>query len=54
MPDEKTREREFGNLTDIQDNYPKYVVSLDPFNQGSDVNGIHHIHLRQFLKMQDL
>jgi ATPase len=52
--DEKTREREFGNLMNIQDNYPKYVVSLDEFNKGSNVEGIHHLHLADFLKMKQL
>lgn len=50
--DEKTREREFGNLMAIQDNYPKYVVSLDEFNRGSDVEGIMHLHLSDFLKKE--
>lgn len=48
---EETKQREFGNLKLIDDNYPKYVVSLDPFNSGSDYEGIKHIHLREFLKM---
>ena len=48
---EETKKREFGNLKLIADNYPKYVVSLDPFNSGSDYEGIKHIHLREFLKM---
>ncbi len=38
----------------IQDNYPKYVVSLDEFNKGSNVEGIHHLHLADFLKMKQL
>ena len=54
IPDEKTREREFGNLMAIQDNYPKYVVSLDEFNRGSDVEGIMHLHLSDFLKKEIL
>ncbi|AGH38352.1 ATPase, predicted ATPase (AAA+ superfamily) [Bibersteinia trehalosi USDA-ARS-USMARC-188] len=29
--EEKTLEREFGNLLKIQDNYPKYVVKMDEF-----------------------
>ncbi|WP_308744187.1 ATP-binding protein [uncultured Bacteroides sp.] len=52
--DEKTQKREFGNLMNIQDNYPKYVVSLDEFNRGSNVEGIHHLHLADFLKMNRL
>lgn len=54
LVDEKTREREFGNLMAIQDNYPKYVVSLDEFNKGSDVEGIQHLHLADFLKLNSL
>ena len=27
---EETYEREFGNLKLIKDNYPKYVVTMDP------------------------
>lgn len=52
--DEKTQKREFGNLMNIQDNYPKYVISLDEFNRGSNVEGIHHLHLVDFLKMNEL
>lgn len=54
ITDQKTREREFGNLMNIPDNYPKYVVSLDEFNQGSDVAGIVHLHLLDFLKLTEL
>jgi len=49
LADEKTTDREFGNLINIKDNYPKYVVSLDDFNKGGDVQGIRHIHLSDFL-----
>lgn len=54
LADETTKEREFGNLMQIKDNFPKYVVSLDPFNTGSNYEGIHHVHLRKFLKMTEL
>lgn len=54
MIDDKTREREFGNLMNIPDNYPKYVVSLDEFNRGGDVQGIQHLHLSDFLKKEVL
>ena len=30
LTDEATHAREFGNLLDIPDNYPKLVVSMDP------------------------
>lgn len=49
MSEESTREREFGNLEAIHDNYPKYVVSLDEWTSGSIVNGIRHVHLGDFL-----
>ena len=48
--DNKVKEREFGNLLKIKDNYPKYVVSLDPVSI-SAYKGIKHIHLRDFLKL---
>mgnify|MGYP002693251999 FL=1 len=54
ITDEKTREREFGNLMNIPDNYPKYVVSLDEFNRGSEVAGIIHLHLLNFLQLTNL
>ncbi len=47
LPDEKVREREFGNLLKIEDNYEKIVVSADEFT--SDYKGIKHIHIRGFL-----
>ncbi len=51
--DNKTKEREFGNLLRIKDNYPKYVISLDSVPIGS-YQGIIHLHLRDFLKMDTL
>ncbi len=51
---EQTRQREFGNLKNIADNYPKYVVSLDEWTSGSNVDGIAHIHLGDFLLLQAL
>ena len=48
IPDEKVKQREYGNLQLINDNYPKYVVSLDEFVP-SDWNGIKHIQLKDFL-----
>lgn len=52
IADEKTHEREFGNLLKIENNYPKYVVTMDSFNTSSNYKGILHIHLREFLKME--
>ncbi len=52
--DEKTHDREFGNLLKIDNNYPKYVVTMDTFNKSSNYEGIQHLHLREFLKMEGL
>lgn len=49
VADEQTREREFGNLRKINDNYPKYVISMTPLVSRNDDNGITHLHLRKFL-----
>lgn len=50
IADMATREREFGNLRAINDNYPKYVISMPPLLTRNDDNGITHLHLRKFLK----
>lgn len=47
--DEKTMEREFGNLMKIHDNYPKYVVSMNPMLGEKNYEGVKHLTLRQFL-----
>lgn len=49
IADDTTREREFGKLRAIRDNYPKYVISMTPLVSQSDDNGIAHLHLRRFL-----
>ena len=50
LSSEETIKREFGNLAAIKDNYPKYVVSMDPVSgELKEYPGIHHLHLRQFL-----
>ena len=54
ITDDKTHEREFGNLMKIDNNYPKYVVTMDTFNSSSNYNGILHLHLREFLKMEKI
>lgn len=46
--EEKTMEREFGNLQKIKDNYPKMVVTMDKFS-GNTFEGIMTIDLRSFL-----
>lgn len=54
ISDQQTREREFGNLRAIKDNYPKYVISMTPLVSRNDENGITHLHLRKFLMAQEL
>lgn len=49
IADDATREREFGNLRAIKDNYPKYVISMTPLLTKNDDDGITHLHLRKFL-----
>ena len=49
VADATTREREFGNLHSIKDNYPKYVISMTPLVNKTDDNGVTHLHLRKFL-----
>jgi len=46
--DPATLEREFGNLKQIKDNYPKSVVTMDAFS-GNTVEGIEAQDLRSFL-----
>ena len=41
-------EREVGNLMEIRDHYPKYVVTLDDMSVGIE-NGIKIVHLSDFL-----
>lgn len=40
--------REFGNLLQIRDNYPKYVVTMDAMARGN-VAGVIHLHVLDFL-----
>ncbi len=49
----ETIEREFGNLALIKDNYPKYVVTMEDLaGPLAAYPGIHHVHLRTFLRTQ--
>ena len=50
ISEESTFEREFGNLQKINDNYPKYVISMTPFLDFSKYEGIIHVPLAEFLK----
>lgn len=44
---DKTQEREYRSLEKIKDNYPKYILSLDPLIQNR--NGIIHKNLTYFM-----
>ncbi|MFP4025425.1 MAG: ATP-binding protein [Thiohalospira sp.] len=50
----KVIDREFGNLKQIPDNYPKYVVTMDDFPTTASYDGIKHISLLEFLNLNDL
>ncbi len=45
----ETSEREFGNLKRINDNYPKYVVTMDPMASLVNDNGIRVLQAEDFL-----
>jgi len=49
IPDTATRAREFDNLLEINDAYPKIVVSADPLAHGSH-KGIKRIHIYDFIR----
>ena len=48
IADDKVKEREFGNLLKIKDNYRKIVLSLDEFSPGN-YKGIEHKSLIEFI-----
>ncbi|MCX2431478.1 ATP-binding protein [Pedobacter sp. GR22-10] len=48
LDDEATIKREFENLLQIDNNYPKYVITNTRFN-GNTYKGIQHIYIRDFL-----
>ena len=53
LPDDATVRREFGNLLEIADNYPKYGVTMDEMQSGGNYKGIKQISLRNFLLAED-
>jgi predicted AAA+ superfamily ATPase len=52
LSDEKVISREFGSLMQIQDAYPKYVLSMDK-HFGDDLNGIKWMNIKDFLLSKD-
>lgn len=51
LASDETVRREFGAYNGIQDNYPKYVVSMDEFDFSR--NGIKHLNIRDFLTAKE-
>jgi uncharacterized protein len=49
MTDQNTATREFGNLMMINDNYPKYIITLNDLIIGNDYLGIKQMNLLDFL-----
>lgn len=53
LSDEATVQREFGNLLEIPDNYPKYLVTMDEMQSGGNYQGIKQISMCDFLLAED-
>ena len=52
LAEQTTIDREFGVLKEIRDQYPKYVVSMDPLFE-DNIDGIKHVHISDFLKKNE-
>jgi predicted AAA+ superfamily ATPase len=52
MLEEKTQEREFSSLLLIQDNYAKYIVTLNDMHIGNNYKGVQCLNLKEFLEME--
>lgn len=48
LTNEDTINREYGNLLEIQDNFPKYVVTMDELSEISTYKGIYRMHVKNF------
>jgi predicted AAA+ superfamily ATPase len=48
LTNEETINREFGNLLEIPDNFPKYVVTMDELAEISTIKGIIRMHVKDF------
>jgi len=51
LASEETINREFGAYESIQDNFPKFIVSLDDIDMSR--NGVKHMNIRDFLLMPE-
>lgn len=52
LPEKSTIDREFEPLLKIQDNHPKYVVTMDQYWK-DNVEGVKHYHIADFLLLDD-
>lgn len=52
MLEQTTIDREFGSLIAIKDNFPKYVVTMDPL-WTDNIAGIKHVYIADFLLMKE-
>lgn len=52
LPEQSTIDREFSPLLEIKDNYPKYVVTMDPL-WTDNIEGIKHVNIVDFLLMKE-
>ena len=51
LASDDTIKREFGHISSIKDNYPKYVISMDPVSGAlPEYPGVNHLSLREFLR----
>ena len=48
LTNQDTIDREFGNLLDIPDNFPKYVLTMDDIRETSTYKGIQRMHVKDF------
>jgi len=49
---EKTQEREFDSLLLVQDNYAKYIVTLNDIHLGNNYKGVQCLNLKEFLEIE--
>ena len=52
IQNDSTKEREYGRLLEIEDNYPKFVLLNDDY-AGGNYQGIKTIHIADFLLSKD-
>ncbi len=48
MTNEETIKREYGNLLEISDNYPKYLVTMDELGKTTSYEGVELVHVKDF------